>query len=308
MIRALKLSTLAVLSVAALHFVAPAGAATQVGQQCDSASSGPSLLAQLAVDSGDSYTVPTDGVLTRWGSNRTSFGSTSVLRAVFVRGSGSIWNVEAATGFQVAPANVDATFEARQPVKAGSVLGISSFNSSNPICSGLSSDNTTIANTSSFDPTSFPTLDTTIPGWRAAVWAIVEADADGDGYGDETQDKCPQSAAFQNPCPVLSISQQLSASKTQINVLATSSIDAQLVAVAVVSIPKIGKKKARRVTIQGTGQQFIGGTLKTIRLKLPSSVKSALKTKGKLGATVTLSGSGLANTATVTSKVTIRQK
>lgn len=193
-------------------------------------------------------------------------------------------------------------------MKAGSVLGISSFNSNNPICAGLSSDNTTIAFTGSFDPSSFPTLDTTIPGWRAAVWATVEADADGDGYGDETQDKCPQSAAFQNPCPVLSISQQLSASKTQISVLAASSIDAQLVAVAVVSIPKIGKKKTRRVTIQGKGVEFTAGQLKRLTLKLPSSVKSALKKKGKLGATVTLSGTGIANTASVTGKVTIRQK
>lgn len=33
------------------------------------------------------------------------------------------------------------------------------------------------------------------------VTALVEPDADGDGYGDETQDGCPQSAATATECP-----------------------------------------------------------------------------------------------------------
>jgi hypothetical protein len=33
------------------------------------------------------------------------------------------------------------------------------------------------------------------------VSAVVESDADGDGYGDVTQDLCPQSATTQAACP-----------------------------------------------------------------------------------------------------------
>ncbi len=33
------------------------------------------------------------------------------------------------------------------------------------------------------------------------VQGVVEADADADGYGDETQDQCPSQAAYQGPCP-----------------------------------------------------------------------------------------------------------
>jgi hypothetical protein len=140
-----------------------------------------------------------------------------------------------------------------------------------------------------------------------ALWAYEEPDVDGDGYGDETQDKCPQSATYAlTPCPVLSISQQVSTTSKQINILAAASVDTQLTAVAVVSIPKIGKKKAKRVTIQGKAQPFSAGKLKTIKLKLPSSVKSALKKK-KLSTAVTISGNGLANTATVTSKVKLKR-
>lgn len=36
------------------------------------------------------------------------------------------------------------------------------------------------------------------------VKAIVEPDQDGDGYGDESQDRCPQSAETHDPCPTVS--------------------------------------------------------------------------------------------------------
>lgn len=42
-------------------------------------------------------------------------------------------------------------------------------------------------------------------GVQAAVSVVIEPDRDGDGYGDETQDKCPQSAAYQGDCPTLSL-------------------------------------------------------------------------------------------------------
>ena len=39
---------------------------------------------------------------------------------------------------------------------------------------------------------------------RVPAFAAIEPDADNDGFGDETQDKCPQSAALHtSPCPVV---------------------------------------------------------------------------------------------------------
>src|SRR5690606_7431051 len=35
------------------------------------------------------------------------------------------------------------------------------------------------------------------------VTAVVEPDADGDGFGDETQDLCPAAAPLQGPCPIV---------------------------------------------------------------------------------------------------------
>jgi hypothetical protein len=43
------------------------------------------------------------------------------------------------------------------------------------------------------------------PGARAPVIAVVESDADGDGYGDASQDRCPESALFQAPCPLVAL-------------------------------------------------------------------------------------------------------
>lgn len=40
---------------------------------------------------------------------------------------------------------------------------------------------------------------------RSPVGAIVESDADGDGYGDASQDRCPESAAFQTTCPLVAL-------------------------------------------------------------------------------------------------------
>jgi hypothetical protein len=37
-------------------------------------------------------------------------------------------------------------------------------------------------------------------GARLNVAAVLEADADGDGYGDETQDRCPSDRSTQGPC------------------------------------------------------------------------------------------------------------
>jgi hypothetical protein len=43
-------------------------------------------------------------------------------------------------------------------------------------------------------------------GVRSPVGAIVESDADGDGYGDASQDRCPESALFQASCPLVALS------------------------------------------------------------------------------------------------------
>lgn len=40
---------------------------------------------------------------------------------------------------------------------------------------------------------------------KPPVSAVVEADVDGDGYGDQSQDDCPSSALFQTDCPLVAL-------------------------------------------------------------------------------------------------------
>lgn len=297
------LTTTAALA-AALVLAAPSGAATRVGQSCTTGlSSGPPLSFQSTIASGTSYTAPTSGVITRWGSkqNYAVFPPVYARLALASGGVGSI-KVDSFGSIGLMRNGVDEVFAERIPIAAGQSIGIWAFPAA-PLCSGLdpansfayySGDPTLIAPGLTFAPTSGT-------GVLINVWADVEADVDGDGYGDETQDACPQSAAYQIACPVLAISQQLSANSKQISILATASENASLTATAKV---KIGRKT---VTIKGKATTFTAGKLKSIKLKLPASVKKSLKSGKKLTASVTLTGNGIANTATATGKVKLKK-
>jgi hypothetical protein len=50
------------------------------------------------------------------------------------------------------------------------------------------------------------------------VGGVLEPDVDGDGYGDATQDACPQSAAFHTACPTVTFAPAYSVGPTSIKV------------------------------------------------------------------------------------------
>lgn len=297
------------LLIALMAFSAAASAATPNGQSCAASNGAPQVMFQSAISSGTSYTAQSDGVLTKWGINTTAWGSTSVMSAVIGSSQGGQWTIVAGTPFQLIPDNAYSEFPARIPVSTGQTLGVAATNSSGLMCSGfVGPTGDVIEYKASYLPVggTFAT-EGTIAAYRVAVFGTLEPDADKDGYGDETQDGCPQSAALQNACPVLSISQKLSASRSAISALATASVDTSLTASASVRIPKLGKSKARTVKFKSKATAFTAGKLKSIKLKLPSSVKKAVSAGKELKVTVTLTGSGLANTATTKSTIKLRR-
>ena len=134
--------------------------------------------------------------------------------------------------------------------------------------------------------------------------ARVEPDVDGDGYGDETQDRCPQSAAYQTPCPVVTVSSLSLAHPKAVTVYVSSSLSAPI---AVTGTVKLGKGKA--ATLAAPGQTVAPGTLGRFNLAL---TKPVLKTLGELttkkSLTLTVSASatnvtGSPSTATSTVKL-----
>lgn len=298
--------TLLLLSLVALASIAvfsgTANAAIQVGQKCALPTSGqPVIFPRTTTPSGASFVFPTDGVVTKWGINRIFQPGNSMVAAVAASRSSTEWTLLRGSAFTDVPSQVESEHPTRFSVNAGEALGSVTFNSQSSMCytNNVPDQSDFTAGYRAIGSTFVP--EGVSPATLPNIWAMLEPDVDKDGYGDETQDQCPQSAALQTACPVLAISQSLAAAKGVITVTAVASADTSLTAVASVKVPKLGSKSAATVTFASPATAFAAGQLKSIKLKLPSRVKSALKATKKskrLKFTVTLTGSGLANTAT----------
>jgi hypothetical protein len=197
---------LALIVGATLAPAQPASAVVRVGNDCFASTvvEG-STLVQLASDPANPLplTVPEAGVLTRWTTKSELGGSVlerlKVLRATAVAGQ---FEVIGESTEQQVPDGIN-TFNTRIPVQAGDRLGVYGEPSSGGLtCPGKPGDHYGyfVGNLPTGSARAFEQAD-----GRVAVSALVEPDADHDGFGDETQDRCPQSAAVQVACPPLSI-------------------------------------------------------------------------------------------------------
>ena len=190
-----------------------AAAATTVGSPSLSSSgtdfltciTAPCVLVQDQIDGADVATPK--GVITSW-SVRNAAGTIAlrVLRkrsGEYVAGELHATNIsesadETGSGSDSAPE----IFDARQPVEAGDYIGITLVSGSEIGYLSGSGDERL------FEVDGDPTLtnvDSTTPyNLETLVSASVEPDADGDGFGDESQDGCPSRADTQAACPVAS--------------------------------------------------------------------------------------------------------
>jgi hypothetical protein len=243
------------------------------------------------------YVVPTDGVITKWGySFSTSAGAYPVYPATF-RGSGTDWTLTA-LGSMIPNIIAGAQSAATQmPVKAGDIFGMAgtllycadptATITYGPLASG---------------PTVGQSLTTTSQtGYAAAIWGTLEADVDHDGFGDETQDSCPQSAKFQTACPIASATAKPTIGKTAAVFKFAAPGESTITANASVKLPKTGKHKARTLKFKTKPLATLNGLSAKLTLKYPSALKSALKSlskKKKLKLVVTIKSVGLNSTAT----------
>ena len=185
---------------------ASAPAATTLGQ-LDPAGTptgscvGTSYWAQAA-STGVNYTVPAGGgVITSWSHRANASSGRELGLRVFRPESGTNFKLIGGSGVQTLTANTVNTFETRISVQAGDVLGLYVGNASPffPFSGGASCAYTGSGATtqSSFGMAPEPATGASVnlPGTYSSillnVTARVEADADGDGFGDETQDGCP---------------------------------------------------------------------------------------------------------------------
>ena len=183
---------IAALAVLALLFsAAPAGAATQIGETFEpTGNCSPRTRLQIASPN-NKYAAPFAGVITSWSEQSSSAGGESpvVFKVARAAGGDNYTIVGQSEGKPIPDADQLNTFPVRIPVQAGDVIGLFSGPPSVFLCSGTATgytvglgpfgEDTALGATSTFPP---------VPDQRLAISAVLEADCDSDGLGDETQD------------------------------------------------------------------------------------------------------------------------
>jgi hypothetical protein len=106
---------------------------------------------------------------------------------------------------------------------------------------------------------------------RVPLSAVIEPDADGDGFGDETQDACPQSATTQVACPLVVLSTSTQIKKGAVVVIVTTTTPAP---VSVKGVVKLGKGK--KAALSGGTQNLTPGVLGKFTLKFTKKLKTKL--------------------------------
>ena len=192
------LSILTVLSVAAFS-AAPAGAATTVG-----ATFAPSTLncdsTYLAADPPSGlYTVQSPGVITSWSFEAGATVAPLRLKLGIPQGPLGTFTIVGQSNFETPVANQLNTFSTRITAAAGDLLGLYAASS---IPCGQNTGGSGVWTGGPADQQPGTSASTYTPGPGSLdVSAVLEPDADNDGFGDETQDCAPADATLNQTCP-----------------------------------------------------------------------------------------------------------
>jgi hypothetical protein len=185
--------------IVAVTGAAPAMAATDLGQTSASNTSC-GLAGQLAWQTSAPYLAPGNGVITQLRASSGTPNATLSLKVVRPSSSTILFSTAPLT---VTNAGDVVSVDVRVPVQQGDTIGFW-LGSANIGCLVAGSASDTVAGvTGSTDQPAGPVAGaiTTSNGGRIAVAARFESDADGDGFGDETQDSCPTDPAIHSgPC------------------------------------------------------------------------------------------------------------
>jgi hypothetical protein len=296
-------SMLALSGLGATH----AAAATEFGDPCPAINGVPTPYGVFALTAaGDPLPLaaPVSGILTKWKIEVAAPGPPKAapitLKTLRVTGPKSVLITGEASGSIVAGSNA---FDARIPIQAGDHLGL--FGSElTPICTTADENKVGI-----FIPTTPPGSSSEYgegnAELRIPVTGTIEPDADNDGFGDETQDGCPQSGSVQAACPPVTLSATKQVRKGSVLIVVTADAPAPVTVKGVV-----GLGKGKKANLNGGTKSLTPGTLGNFTLKFPKRLKSklaALSTKKRLTLKVDIAGTNVAGQVTTkTLKVKLR--
>jgi hypothetical protein len=163
---------------------------------------GPTLTAVQGASAGAPYTVPGAGILTSY-SYYARAAPGNVRAVVFTPApAAGHWTLVGKTAFTPVTMSSLNTFPTRIPVPAGATLGLG-VSTGTMDCGVPTGNPGDLFNYQvGFDADAQTDLNSAFQaGVRANISAVWEPDADGDLFGDVSQDLCPQSRLTQAACP-----------------------------------------------------------------------------------------------------------
>jgi hypothetical protein len=210
---------------------------------------------------------PANGVITAWRVNGTLSTEKFPQRLVVLRPSGSQLTIVAESAPETVGGGIN-VFETRLPVHEGDKIGIEG----KPLlCETSESGDVVGISTESVKLGSSPAFPIPDAERLLSVMAVVEPDLDGDGYGDETQDFCPASAARQEFCATIVHQAAAIVERGRVTVLVTASGPAT----ATVS-GKVKLGGGRSAKLAPVTKAVKPPRIARLVLKLPAKVKKAL--------------------------------
>ena len=238
---------------------------------------------------GDTYTVPSDGVVTSW-SFEAAAGMTPPIKLKVVRhAGGDDFTTVGDSQLESPMPGVLNAWPTRIAVKAGDLPAL--FHTDTTFGYRFTSDPGYA--TSEFggppgDPSLDPPPGTTInygsptPDQQIDLSAVIEPDADRDGFGDETQDKCAGTAGNFNGCPnTVQVDKIKQKGDTKVKVTATVP-GAGTLAIGSASDPALASTSAKSLKAVTTTVTATNRTTVVLTLKLTKSSIGKLAGSGKL--------------------------
>ena len=205
-----RLTTLTAIALALA--VAPAQGAVTIGEaaaptgsnSCAPGASGATYVTIVSPEPpAPRYSAPSDGVITSW-SFHTGASTPASLKLKVARPSGGSTRTMVGESElrAVLPSRVN-SFAARIPVQAGDEIGMFATSAGAAFqCVIDGASYTSDGSTGDLAVGSSRMFFGNISALRLSLEAVLEPDADADGYGDESQDACPADAAARSaPCP-----------------------------------------------------------------------------------------------------------
>jgi hypothetical protein len=283
-----------------------ASAAVEAGNRCAANASKPGV---VLVSTGNApgnplpATIPSSGVITRWSFSvglpiPPGAGLSEILKVFRPTGIPGQFQVVGESVPQVV-GNGTQTFPTRIPVRAGDLIGAlgASGGSSGAVYCITSDPGDRVASTPGTAPLNSTVTSTgEETGIQQPIVVSIEPDADNDGFGDETQDQCPQSVALQTACPPVALSTTKQIRKGSVTIVVTSSTTAP---VTVIGVANLGKGK--KVKLNGGTQNLAPGVLGKFTLRFTKGLKAKLKElppKRSVRLNVTVSGTSISGAVT----------